>query len=320
VDTWPDYCRDRRWQVLLAVLLLGTFAAFHAPLSDMIEAWTTKADYSHGFFVVPVAVYILYRRRGRVPRQSDWPDAAGLPWIIAGLLLAFVAGRYNYVKELSQGIGLIFALGGVLMMTFSRYSWKWTWPALAFLVVMVPMPDALETAFAFRLRQAAAQGSNFILQTLGYPSYIAGTGGTVITIGELRLGVEWACSGLSMVLTFVAVAAAVAILVERHRLDRTLILLSALPIAVIANIHRITVTALVYSMGYHRLGQMIMHDLAGWLMMPLAIGMIYLELKLLDWLFTTPTPPERDDMLKLATETAVATWQMPADGPRGSAR
>jgi exosortase len=318
--TSPAYLRERQWQIALAVLLLGVLLAFHAPLADMVNEWSTKADYSHGFLVAPFALYLLWTRRDKLPRNADWPDARGLPLIIAGLVLSFVAGLLNIAKEISQGIGLILALAGVVVMMFSRYGLKWAWPGLVFLIFMVKMPDSFEHRFALKLRQIASQASNAILQTMGYPSYVGGDHGTVITINDLRLGVEWACSGLSMVLPFMAVATAFAMLVNRPMLDRAILLASALPIAVLANIIRITGTALVYIAGWKQLGDMIIHDFAGWLMMPLALIFLWLELKLLDWLFTTPAPPERDNIIKEATQTAAAEWQMPPGGPRGATR
>jgi exosortase len=288
--------------------------AFHRPLYEKAHEWSTKADYSHGFFVLPFVLYVLWTRRDRIPRQAEWPDAVGLVPILLGVTLSYIAGATNYVKEFTQGVGFILAMAGVVIFCFSRYSLKWAWPALLFLIFMFKMPDRFEIAFAFKLQQFAASASNYLLQTLGYPSYVSGQLGTVIVIGDLRLGVEKACSGLSMVLTFLAVAAAFAILIDRHKMDRILILLSALPIAVAANVLRITVTAIVYAMGFNKLGDMIVHDLAGWLMMPLALIFVWLELKLLDWLFTIPTPPERDDLIKMAAQTATQQWQMPMDG------
>jgi exosortase len=190
---------------------------------------------------------------------------------------------------------------------------KWAWPGLAFLLFMLKMPDRIEVAFLIKLRQIATEGSNFLLQTLGYPAYIAGNQGTTITVltdpEPVRLGVEWACSGLSMVLTFVAVAAAVALFIQRPVADKLFVLASALPIAVVSNVIRITVTALVYIAGWKWLGDAIVHDLAGWLMMPLALAFLALELKFIDFLFPPPPPEvDRDSVLKDAAKVATATW------------
>src|SRR5262249_62350781 len=110
-----------------------------------------------------------------------------------------------------------------------------------------------------------------------------------ILVHEARLGVVGACGGLRMLIVFFALATAVALVVRRPLLDRGLIVASALPIAVISNVVRITATAIVHDQLGSKVGEAF-HDLAGWLMMPLALGMLWLELQLLPRLL--PARPE----------------------------
>lgn len=313
-----DVVRSKSWQRVVALLLVGVAFAFHNGIVDLVRVWATQADYSHGFLVPFVAAYLLYQRLHKFPPLIEWPEPRGLVPLAAGVALSLFASAYNYAKEFGQGIGLILALTGVVLLVLGRPGLRWAWPGLAFLVFMVKLPDRVEILFTFKLRQIATQASNFLLQTLGYPSYITGPGGTVVTVGDVRLGVEWACSGLSMVLTFVAMGAAFALLM-RHRpaVDRWVVFASAIPIAILSNIIRITVTALVYIAADNKdntwkwLGDTIVHDLAGWLMMPLALGFMWLLLKTIDWLFVVPPPPERDDVLRVATQAAAANWVVP---------
>ena len=231
--------------------------------------------------------------------------------ILFAVALSSWAGMTNIAKEFCQGVSLILALGGVVALLLGRAGLRWAWPSLAFLIFMVKLPDRFEILFTFKLRQIATTASNFLLQTIGYPSYIAGQGGTVINVGDVRLGVEWACSGLSMVLTFVAIGTAMALLLTRPVGDRIAIVLTTIPISIVSNIIRITITALVYIAGWQWLGDKIVHDFAGWLMMPFALGFLWMELKLIDWLFVVPEAPDRDDILKSATATAAAHWVVP---------
>lgn len=295
---------SRPWRLAAGGLLAGVAFAFFPAMIDMVDVWTSKADYSHGFLVPPVAAYLLWTRRAKIPPLIAWPDALGLLPILVGLAISVYGGVTNKGKEFLQGSGMILALTGVVVLLFGRRSLRWAWPGLAFLLLMVKLPDTVEVQFTFKLRQIATGGSNFVLQTLGYPSYIAGPQGTIITIGEQKLGVEWACSGLSMVLTFVAVAVAVALLIKRPIGDRLAVVAAALPIAVVSNIIRIVVTALVYIAGWQKLTDLIIHDLAGYLMMPLALGFLWLELKLIDWLFVVRQGPDRDDVLRSARSKA----------------
>src|SRR4029077_20950711 len=107
--------------------------------------------------------------------------------------------------------------------------------------------------------------------------------GNIIYIDDIRLGVEEACSGLGMLMTFFALATALAMIVNAPLHDRLLLVASAIPIAIIANVIRISATGVAYHLAGKdsSLAQVIYHDLAGWLMMPLALAMLWLELRFL---------------------------------------
>lgn len=313
-----DVLRSPPWRRTVALLLVGVAFAFHNAFAEMVRNWIKYPDYSHGFLVPFVAAYLLYSRRGKFPPLIEWPEPWGLLPLMVGLILSTTASTFNIAKEFGQGIGLILALAGVVLLLLGRPGLRWAWPGLAFLVFLVKLPDRIEILFTFKLRQIATDASNYLLQTLGYPSYVSGPGGTVITVGDVRLGVEWACSGLSMVLTFVAMGAAFALLMTNRSIwDRLFVFGAAIPIAIVSNILRITVTALIYIQADNRdntwkwLGDKIVHDLAGWLMMPLALGFLWLLVKAIDWLFVIPPPPERDEVLKVATASATARWVVP---------
>lgn len=101
--------------------------------------------------------------------------------------------------------------------------------------------------------------------------------------GDTRLGVAQACSGLSMILAFVALSAAIAFLYKsRPKVDRAILFARALPISLVCDMLRIVVAGLVYYAGWTKLGDPIVHDLAGWLMMPLALLILWLELRVMD--------------------------------------
>jgi exosortase/archaeosortase family protein len=78
-------------------------------------------------------------------------------------------------------------------------------------------------------------------------------------------------------------ASALVLIVNRPPLDKALILASAIPVAVAANILRITVTGILHKTAGPRLAELVFHDLAGWLMMPLALALMWAELRLLAW-------------------------------------
>ena len=127
-----------------------------------------------------------------------------------------------------------------------------------------------------------------------------------------------------MLLTFLALSTGMAILVQRPALDRVIILLSAVPVAVLANVVRIALTGVLYVEGGRELGEKVFHDFAGWLMMPFALLMLWIELKLLDWVLLTDLgQASREDVIKMNTHPAhlfmhALTGSDPAQKPKGT--
>lgn len=275
--------RSRGWQLGFAAVLAGIAFAFAGALSDLFRLWTHKADYSHGLLAVPFAGYLLWVRRDLFPAKIAWPDLAGLPLLAAGAGLFVAAGWLNLAKEWFQAFAVVLALAGAVVMFCGRWGGlEWAWPALLFPVLAFELPYRVEATLSLKLRELATAAGNAVFQVIGLPSY---SEGNVIVIGDTRLGVEQACSGLSMLLTFVAVTAAVALLARsRPVADRVAVFLSAVPIAVVCNVGRIVGTGLVYHAGWTEFGNLIVHDLFGWLMMPVALGIIWAEFKLIYWL------------------------------------
>jgi exosortase/archaeosortase family protein len=92
-----------------------------------------------------------------------------------------------------------------------------------------------------------------------------------------------------MMMTFSAMATAVAIVLKRPVLDKLVVVVSALPIAVASNVFRITVTGILYETMGTQVGSFIYHDLMGLvIMMPVALFLIWLELKILSHLLVEP--------------------------------
>jgi exosortase len=161
---------------------------------------------------------------------------------------------------------------------------KWAWPAIAFLILMVPLPFRVETAMALPMQELATRVSTFGLQTIGV---FARSRGTVIFLQEGKIHVADACGGLSMLVAFIAVSAFVAIAVKRVVWQRIVILLFSVPIALLLNAVRIIAAGVVYAI----LGQEwsnFFHDASGWLMMPAAAGLLWVQLRVFDAIYIPP--------------------------------
>ena len=116
--------------------------------------------------------------------------------------------------------------------------------------------------------------------------------GNVIHIGQASVAVAEACNGLRMVTAFFVISGLVVLLVRRAWWEKLVILASSLPIALLCNTTRLTITAIVFTVISGEQWEKIFHDFGGYAMMPLALAAVVGELWILAKLTTAPTEQE----------------------------
>ncbi|MFO0842141.1 MAG: exosortase/archaeosortase family protein [Gemmataceae bacterium] len=279
----------RRSWLAVALPIAALAWAFGPILMGMAERWQNDSRYTHGWLVPLFSLYLLWVRRADLELRPSW---WGLPVLLAALAAGAV-GTYGYFDWLSA-VGLV---GGLVGLTVTLAGWRGlavAWPALAFLLFMVPLPYRLEVGLAHPLQRVATVASTLSLQTLGFAAFAEGN---TIRMGEVRIGVVEACSGLSMLMIFFALCTAVAMLLRRPLWERLLVVACAVPIALAANIIRIVVTGVLHKVAGRELADLVFHDLAGWLMMPLALGILWLGHWLFSWAFPIRSRSEDEPVL-----------------------
>jgi exosortase len=259
--------------------------AYRPTLAAIAQRWSEDNQYSHGYVVPVFAAVVLWVRRRDFPAGALRPTAWGLAFLAAAAAVR-LTGAYYYLDGL-DAFSLVVAVVGVGLLAAGWPLWRWGWPAVVFLLLMVPLPYQADVLVTGPLLGVAVRTSTYALQTLGLPAYAEGN---VILIDDLTIGVLEACSGLGMLRTFVAISAAVALAIDRPLRDRAVVLASAVPVGILMNCLRITVTALLYRTVGGEAAQTFFHDLAGWFMMPLAFGVLWLELRLMTALFVATGP------------------------------
>jgi exosortase len=255
----------------------------------MVDRWTTDPQYSHGYLVPLFSLYLLWSRRKMLADGWCHPSGFGLVVLLIGLGIRAYGTLYFYV--FIDEFSLLVCLMGLALILGSRV-FRWSLPSVLFLTFMIPLPFEIQNALGLTLQMIAAQMSTYFLQTFGIPSVREGN---VIVLSDVRLAVAQACSGLGMMMTFFAIATAVAILLKKDGWWRkAIVVLGAIPIAILVNVIRITVTGMLYSVSQNDLARIVFHDIAGWLMMPLAILFILLELYIVDRLIIDYDPNSKE--------------------------
>jgi exosortase len=242
-------------------------------------AWYLSSDILTMLAFLPATFGVLLFIGGPIAPAPAYERWLGVALVTVGLVARFYAAWTG--RQPVDQISFIPCIFGIFLMVGGFQAIRWSWPALAFLVFMLPLPNAWERSVLGTLQQIASIASTFVLQTIGMAAFRQGN---LISIPGSDLNIAEACSGLRMGTIFGAMAVFMVFLIERPWWDKFVILLSAIPIALLVNIIRITVIGLLYWIvgpdGH--IAQKLGHDWAGLFMMPLALGFLWLELQILE--------------------------------------
>ena len=265
---------------VFCLIAAATVWSFWPTLVQLFGEWVHNPQYSHGLLVPAFSAVLLWMRRDRYPVRAAPAPLAGLALLTLGAA-GRVFGGFMYVDWL-EAASLLPCLLGVVLAFGGWRAVRWAAAPVLFLIFMIPMPYRTTIWLAFPLQQLATTASTYVLQTLGQPAIAEGN---TILIRDFQLSIVKACSGLSMLVTFVTFAMAVCLVVKKPITDKLLILLSAIPIALAANVIRIVVTGVMFLHVSNEAAAAVFHDAAGWIMMPLALAFLGVELWVLNRLF-----------------------------------
>ena len=260
------------WDRLAAGLLLIGLALLYLPVyADLAQTIWASEEQRHGPIILAVSLWLLYRKSQAMAAQPTRP-MPGLGWPL--LLLALV----TYALGRSQDI-IMFALGSqivllvALLLIFKGVGGlRAAWFPLCFMLFVVPLPEALVAAATGPLKAAVSALATELLYHLGYP---IARSGVVLTVGQYQLLVADACAGLNTMFTLEALGLLYLNLMHYPSLARNLALaLLLVPVALLANVARVTLLVLVtYHFG-DAAGQGFLHGFAGIVLLLIALGLM----------------------------------------------
>jgi len=268
-----------------AIGLLTAFLWCYWPtFVDLRSVWQRSDEYSAGQLVPFLALYVLWSRRRELAQVSIRPA------LIGGAVAFFLA---QYVRNLglhhmyrsAERLSVILAIAAIILMLVGWRLLVKLIPILVFLCLMMPWPNRVQSAITLPLQRWATTSAVFGLEMAGYDVL---QDGNIIKIGETSVAVAEACNGLRMITAFFVISGLVVLLANRAWWEKLLVLVSSLPIALLCNTVRLTITAILFTKLEGENVEQLFHDFGGYAMMPLALAMVIGELWLLAQLTTPP--------------------------------
>jgi exosortase len=227
---------------LLSLAFVAAFAHFLYIQSRI--SWGNH-DWNHSYFVPVISGWLLWQHRAEVARIRPtvfWPGLA--PFLLG--LISYPAFVFVFKNHMGQGYSLVLALFGlVLLLTGPRLMKFFAFP-IGYLAFAVTLPEMVMSDITFRLRQLAATGGYVLLQVLGTDAELKGSTLHITNSDGVvsPLDVADACSGMSMVIAFLALGAAMALVGLKEWWQRVVLVLLAIPVAILLNVLRIAVLGL----------------------------------------------------------------------------
>src|SRR5215510_4358829 len=193
--------RRNRDLVIACVLAAAVVWVYGGILSSLARQWASDDNYSHGFFVVPLALYFAWERRAALKAAPAAPSVAGVILLLLGLgaLLAGVLGAELFLTRVS----LVGVLSGIVLYVWGRHHFRLLLFPLAFLVLMIPLPAIIFNDIAFPLQLLASRAGETVIGLAGIPVVREGN---VLQLPSQTLEVAEACSGIRSVVSLIMLA------------------------------------------------------------------------------------------------------------------
>jgi len=262
--------RNRGVSPLLLLVTVAALIWLYMPfLGSLVREWGTNDNYSHGYFIPVVCLYMTYSVRLRLSHSIKKPAFSGLLLIGIGLLMLLLGkvGAEFFVQRFS----LIVVIAGIVLFYYGWKVFALLLLPIAYLIFMVPLPAIVWNKIAFPLQLFSSLLTEKIIYFFGIPVFREGN---VLHLANTSLEVVAAYSGLRSLVTMFALGSALAFLTPISGMKKTLLFLSAAPIAVFANIVRLTATAFLASIYGPEVAQGFLHDMSGMVVFFLGLSLL----------------------------------------------
>jgi exosortase len=256
-------------QALLPIIATAlTFAVLFArPIDMLVRDWWTVPEAGHGLLLAPVAIWLAWR--SGIDSSSKPNRGLGVFLLVTAVLIRLASGL---AAELFTMRGsMVIALAGLTVYQFGfRQLIRW-WLPFALICLSIPLPELVTQALALPLQFKASQMGAALLEMRNVPVRLAGN---IIQLPGRQLFVTEACSGLRSLTALLSMAVLLGALVLRTPLARVLLLLLAVPVAIVINGLRVFLTGFLVYFVSPSFGEGFMHLTEGWLLFLVSMSIL----------------------------------------------
>ena len=285
--TWPDSVRVDYGLLWIGLALAGMIAFYWTGLVSLLDAWS-RPEYSHGYLIAPIALYLFLVQLRNEGKDSDQPPARrglGVAIVLLGLGLGLLGNLVHIPDVITYGF--IICIAGLVLTTLGTSRGLRFWAPVVYLVFMLPLPNFLYLPLSLKLQTMSSEFGVALISLLGVPVFLEGN---IIDLGTYKLQVAEACSGLRYLFPLMSFGFLFAVLYKGPAWHKVVLFLSAVPITILMNSIRIAVIGLLVNRYGIEQAEGFLHFFEGWIIFIACVMILYLEAMLLQRLTPKPKP------------------------------
>jgi exosortase len=272
-DVLANVGKHRYPYILIAIILLFNIPVFN----ELIGDWIRDDNYSHGFLVVPISIFLFYRKRKELifpSPTSNWGIVITLAGCL-GFIFGIAANEYFTTR-----FSLVLIITGIALYHLGIDNLRKVWFAFFFLIFMIPIPAVIYHSATLPMQLFATKITDSFLQFIGVPAIRQGN---IIYLPSYALEVAEACSGLRSLATLMALGALYGHLAMPGKARPVILFLATIPIAIVTNIIRLLFTAIGAYAISTKLAEDFLHEMSGILVFITAMIMLFILGAILKW-------------------------------------
>jgi exosortase D (VPLPA-CTERM-specific) len=247
-------------EALLALGIAAAFLACFGGLAELVLRWHRQEEYSHGYFIPLISLWLLWSRRQALVESRGQPSRWGIAVLLAAAALLLL-GELTAIMVLIQ-FAFLLALVGLVLCYGGSSLLRITVLPIAVLLFSIPMPYLVESQLTWRLQLVSSNLGVAMLRVFDYSVYLEGN---VIDLGSYKLQVIEACSGLRYLYPLLSVGFLMAYMYPAALRWRVLLMLSTIPITVLTNSIRIAITGVLVERWGSGMANGFLHYFEGWI-------------------------------------------------------
>jgi exosortase len=251
---------------LVAALLITCYFPI---LQKLVVQWANDEDVGHGFFVPVVAGYVAWQRREQILETALKPAwALGIGLMVWGAIQGYlgILGAELFLQRtafLVSLAGVLVVVGGIPLIRALLFP-------LCLLPFMIPLPTVIYNQITFPLQLFASRVAEMTLLLVGIPVL---RDGNILELASQKLSVVEACSGIRSLLSLSFLSLIYAYFFDHRVWMRWALLIGTIPIAVLANAGRVTITGILSEVNVS-LARGIFHSVEGWVIFLVALVLL----------------------------------------------